>query len=53
MILLDLQPRFVTHSMLGRGTIKFIRGGSRAAATSKMERFVITVNGFQLKPHLW
>ena len=22
------------------------RGGSRAAATSKMERFVITVNGF-------
>ena len=23
------------------------RGGSRAAATSKMERFVITVNGFQ------
>ena len=24
-----------------------IRGGSRAAATSKMERFVIIVNGFQ------
>ena len=24
-----------------------IRGGSRTAATSKMERFVITVNGFQ------
>ena len=24
-----------------------IRSGSRAAATSKMERFVITVNGFQ------
>ena len=23
------------------------RGGSRTAATSKMERFVITVNGFQ------
>ena len=23
------------------------RGGSRAAATSKMERFVIIVNGFQ------
>ena len=23
------------------------RGGSRAAATSKIERFVITVNGFQ------
>ena len=24
-----------------------IRGGSKAAATSKMERFVIIVNGFQ------
>ena len=24
-----------------------IRGGSRAAATSKLERFVIIVNGFQ------
>ena len=24
------------------------RGGSRAAATSKMERFVIIVNGFQI-----
>ena len=24
-----------------------LRGGSRAAATSKMERFVIIVNGFQ------
>ena len=24
------------------------RGGSRTAATSKMERFVIIVNGFQL-----
>ena len=24
-----------------------IRGGSRTAATSEMERFVITVNGFQ------
>ena len=24
-----------------------VRGGSRAAATSKMERFVIIVNGFQ------
>ena len=24
-----------------------IRGGSRTAATSKMERFVIIVNGFQ------
>ena len=30
-------------------SVKFqvIRGGSRAAATSKMERFVIIVNGFQ------
>ena len=25
----------------------FSRGGSRTATTSKMERFVITVNGFQ------
>ena len=25
-----------------------IKGGSRSAATSKMERFVIIVNGFQL-----
>ena len=25
----------------------FFRGGSRAAATSKMERFVITVNGWK------
>ena len=28
-------------------TLQFIRDGSRAAATSKMERFVIIVNGFQ------
>ena len=28
-------------------TFKLARGGSRAAATSKMERFVIIVNGFQ------
>ena len=27
-----------------------IRGGSRTAATSKMERFVIIVNGFQTLP---
>ena len=27
--------------------ITVLRGGSRAAATSKMERFVIIVNGFQ------
>ena len=26
---------------------KKVRGGSRAATTSKMERFVIIVNGFQ------
>ena len=26
---------------------KIFRGGSRAAATSKMERFVITVNGWK------
>ena len=26
---------------------EYIRGGSRAAATSKMEHFVIIVNGFQ------
>ena len=26
---------------------KVFRGGSRAAATSKMEHFVITFNGFQ------
>ena len=26
----------------------YVRGGSRAAATSKMERLVIIVNGFQL-----
>ena len=28
-------------------TLQFIRDGSRVAATSKMERFVIIVNGFQ------
>ena len=28
--------------------IEFTRGGPRAAATSKMERFVITVNGWKL-----
>ena len=28
-----------------------IRGGSRAAATSKMKCFVIIVNGFQLELH--
>ena len=27
--------------------IMYVRGGSRAAATSKMERLVIIVNGFQ------
>ena len=28
-----------------KGVLKVIRGGSRAATTSKMERFVIIVNG--------
>lgn len=28
----------------------FLRGGSRAAAKSKMERFVIIINGFQPLP---
>ena len=32
--------------VLGEVTL-YIRGGSRAAATSKMERFVIIGNGFQ------
>ena len=31
-----------------RTTLEYLdRGGSRTAATSKMERFVIIVNGFQ------
>ena len=30
------------------GLVNRIRGGSRAAAKSKMKRFVIIVNGFQL-----
>ena len=30
-----------------------IRGGSRTAATSKMERFVIIVNDFQLSAPSW
>ena len=45
--------------MSGRNNNEF-RGGSRAAATSKMEHFVIIVNGFILDvaagldlPHLW
>ena len=45
--------------MSGRNNNEF-RGGSRAAATSKMEGFVIIVNGFILDvaagldlPHLW
>ena len=33
---------FTTDSL-----VEPIRGGSRTAATSKMERFVIIVNGFQ------
>ena len=36
------------HNDFSSGTIRIQRrGGSRAAATSKMERFVIIVNGFQ------
>ena len=31
----------------GRIIIAYFRGGSKTAATSKMERFVIIVNGFQ------
>ena len=31
----------------GRIIIAYFRGGSKTAATSKMERFVIKVNGFQ------
>ena len=30
-----------------KGSVKHLRDGSRAAATSKMERFVIIVNGFR------
>ena len=36
--------KWLNHQL--RGSPKS-RGGSRAAATSKMERFVIIVNGFQ------
>ena len=32
----------------GRIIIAYFRGGSKTAATSKMERLVIIVNGFQL-----
>ena len=31
----------------GANSRDYIRGGSRAPATSKMKRFVIIVNGFQ------
>ena len=34
-------------SLIRASITKVIRGGSRAAATSKMERFVIIANGFQ------
>ena len=33
-------------------TLQFIRDGSRAAATSKMERFVIIVNDYDKGLHL-
>ena len=35
------------HSAGDRNFVNSLRGGSRTAATSKMERFVIIVNGFQ------
>ena len=42
---------YFLNSGIGKAGSKFYqcqyRGGSRAAATSKMERFVIIVNGFQ------
>ena len=42
---------FITRSFLIPPQLRIklcpIRGGSRAAAISKMERFVIIVNGFQ------
>ena len=38
----------MTNGLLKLSTRELdIRGGSRTAATSKMERFVIIVNGFQ------
>ena len=38
---------FSQFSLGGFDNILKSRGGSRAAATSKMERFVIIINGFQ------
>ena len=35
------------HSAGDRNFVNSLRGGSRTVATSKMERFVIIVNGFQ------
>ena len=35
--------------MVDRLTGPRLRGGSRTAATSKMKRFLIIVNGFQLR----
>ena len=40
----ELQPKFLSET---ETVTKNCRGGSKAAATSKMERFVIIVNGFQ------
>ena len=41
----ELQPKFLAET---ETVTKNCRGGSKAAAKSKMERFVIIVNGFQL-----
>ena len=38
---------FFHGSQVYQGTSRLTRGGSRAASTSKMERFVIIVNGGQ------
>ena len=38
----------VCHDAIESQNNQVIRGGSRTAATSKMERLVIVVNGFQL-----
>ena len=42
-----MQATLVTHFKMFTWSGKIIRGGSRTAAISKMELFVIIVNGFQ------
>ena len=42
------ETQYVFLTFLGRINGILIRGGSRTAATSKIERFLIIVNGFQL-----